>query len=342
MQRYGQPDPSCVYGLEQDDNGQWVRYDDVVSALAATSAPAEPSENKVGAMQYRGNTVSYMYGRAKAYGDEIMRCWFVLKDAGKHPGRTDDKLHEVLRKALATSAPSEPAEDIVAARIAMRTCEEAWQARGFSGQPSTDFIMGFGAGEAAAVQPAPAVPQCIGVRSASRILPTYFVQHPDGSYSEADPQPEAFVTWQCETPEVKYVPPGPLQWDEPPAVNVVRTAYEQLQREQPEAPAEPSEESLFEAAWHMAVAEAESKCAHQPSELKHCIASLIWRRARATPAAEVEERREPSYRALLEELRNGINTLAMLSPMYDRKEYAIRLKQKIADALATTKQEPRS
>jgi hypothetical protein len=41
-----------------------------------------------------------------------MRCWHVLKDAGKHPGRTDDKLHEVLRSALATPAPAaqQPAE----------------------------------------------------------------------------------------------------------------------------------------------------------------------------------------------------------------------------------------
>jgi hypothetical protein len=40
--------------------------------------------------------------------------------------------------------------------------------------------------------------------------------------------------------------------------------------------------------------------------------------------------------ALLEALRNGINNLATMSPMYDRKEYAIRLKQKITDWLATT------
>ena len=32
--------------------------------------------------------------------DELMRCWFVLKDAGLHPGRTDDALHEVLRRVL--------------------------------------------------------------------------------------------------------------------------------------------------------------------------------------------------------------------------------------------------
>ena len=32
--------------------------------------------------------------------EEIMRCWFVLKDAGLHPGRTDDVLHDVLRREL--------------------------------------------------------------------------------------------------------------------------------------------------------------------------------------------------------------------------------------------------
>lgn len=77
----------------------------LLRATPAPVAPAEPSVDDVGALQYRGNTVSYMYDRAKAYGDEIMRCWHVLKDAGKHPGRTDDKLHEVLRSALATPAP---------------------------------------------------------------------------------------------------------------------------------------------------------------------------------------------------------------------------------------------
>ena len=55
---------------------------------------------------YRGNTVSYVYDRAKAYGDEIMRVWFVLKDAGKHPGRTDDPLHEAVRAALGHQAVS--------------------------------------------------------------------------------------------------------------------------------------------------------------------------------------------------------------------------------------------
>lgn len=35
--------------------------------------------------------------------EEIMRCWFVLKEAGRHPGRTDDVLHEVIRRALAST-----------------------------------------------------------------------------------------------------------------------------------------------------------------------------------------------------------------------------------------------
>jgi hypothetical protein len=39
--------------------------------------------------------------------------------------------------------------------------------------------------------------------------------------------------------------------------------------------------------------------------------------------------------ALLKELRAGINNLASMSWMYDRKEYAIRLKQKITDYVAT-------
>jgi hypothetical protein len=43
MQRYGQPDPNCVYGLEQDDNGQWVRYEDALAALAAVAPSPAPA-----------------------------------------------------------------------------------------------------------------------------------------------------------------------------------------------------------------------------------------------------------------------------------------------------------
>lgn len=100
--------------------GMWERAD--IEGGETDCAPAAPpsAPEDVGAMEYRGNTVSYMYDRAKAYGDEIMRCWHVLKDAGRHPGRTDDVLHEVLRKALATSAPAEPLSDAELSDLMMR------------------------------------------------------------------------------------------------------------------------------------------------------------------------------------------------------------------------------
>lgn len=31
---------------------------------------------------------------------EIMRTWFVLKEFGAHPGRTDDRLSDCVRRAL--------------------------------------------------------------------------------------------------------------------------------------------------------------------------------------------------------------------------------------------------
>lgn len=88
----------------------------VCRACSASTSPAVPAaqpqqealaEHEIGALAYRGNTVSYMYDRAKVYGDEIMRCWYVLKDAGKHPGRTNVTLSDALRRALGIGAGQE-------------------------------------------------------------------------------------------------------------------------------------------------------------------------------------------------------------------------------------------
>ena len=35
--------------------------------------------------------------------DELLRTWFVLKEFGHHPGRTDDTLSECTRRALASN-----------------------------------------------------------------------------------------------------------------------------------------------------------------------------------------------------------------------------------------------
>jgi hypothetical protein len=41
---------------------------------------------------------------------ELMRTWFVLKDFGAHPGRTDDKLSDCVRAALSAPPPAQAAE----------------------------------------------------------------------------------------------------------------------------------------------------------------------------------------------------------------------------------------
>ena len=63
------------------------------------SKKSKLTDDEVGALTYQGNTVSYIKQRANAYGDEIMRCWGVLRDAGQ-TGR-GVKLHEVIRAILA-------------------------------------------------------------------------------------------------------------------------------------------------------------------------------------------------------------------------------------------------
>ncbi len=41
--------------------------------------------------------------RADTQREELLRAWFVLKEFGHHPGRTDDTLSECLRRALAAN-----------------------------------------------------------------------------------------------------------------------------------------------------------------------------------------------------------------------------------------------
>ena len=38
--------------------------------------------------------------RADTQREELLRAWFVLKEFGHHPGRTDDTLSECVRRAL--------------------------------------------------------------------------------------------------------------------------------------------------------------------------------------------------------------------------------------------------
>lgn len=112
----------------------------LVAAQPAASSPAaqEPQQPApdVGAMEYRGNTVSFMYDRAKVYGEEIMRVWYVLKEVGHHPGRTGDPLHEVVRRALSAASspapavqPTEAVAELVEALRKTKTCVLATEVR---------------------------------------------------------------------------------------------------------------------------------------------------------------------------------------------------------------------
>ena len=38
--------------------------------------------------------------RADTQREELLRTWFVLKEYGHHPGRTDDRLSDCVRRAL--------------------------------------------------------------------------------------------------------------------------------------------------------------------------------------------------------------------------------------------------
>lgn len=68
----------------------------LAEARAALQAERDLTEEQACTTYFRGNSVRHIKDKATAYGDEIMRCWFVLKKYGLHPGRTDDALHEVI------------------------------------------------------------------------------------------------------------------------------------------------------------------------------------------------------------------------------------------------------
>ena len=42
--------------------------------------------------------------RADTQREELLRTWFVLKEYGHHPGRTDDRLSDCVRRALWSDA----------------------------------------------------------------------------------------------------------------------------------------------------------------------------------------------------------------------------------------------
>jgi hypothetical protein len=48
--------------------------------------------------------------RADTQREELMRTWFVLKEFGHHPGRTDDRLSDCVRRALESPVSPRPYE----------------------------------------------------------------------------------------------------------------------------------------------------------------------------------------------------------------------------------------
>ena len=46
--------------------------------------------------------------RADTQREELLRTWFVLKEHGHHPGRTDDRLSDCVRRALGPNDGVEP------------------------------------------------------------------------------------------------------------------------------------------------------------------------------------------------------------------------------------------
>ena len=66
-----------------------------------------------------GDGYRRLHSACEGQKDELLRTWHVLHSYGKHPGRTDDKLHEVVRKAIAP-----PARD---AGLSEQQIERAWR-----------------------------------------------------------------------------------------------------------------------------------------------------------------------------------------------------------------------
>jgi hypothetical protein len=48
--------------------------------------------------------------RADTQREELMRTWFVLKELGHHPGRTDDRLSDCVRRGLESPVSPRPYE----------------------------------------------------------------------------------------------------------------------------------------------------------------------------------------------------------------------------------------
>lgn len=97
-----QPAAQAGPGVAFSKAGERFEYDasDEAQPAAQVGEREALTDDEVGALAYQGNSVSYIKQRATSYGDEIMKCWEVLRDAGQ-TGR-GIKLHKAIRAALAT------------------------------------------------------------------------------------------------------------------------------------------------------------------------------------------------------------------------------------------------
>lgn len=71
-------------------------------AAGHRQAPSQ-AESDVGAMEYRGNTVSYIYAKKDAYAQALDSAWQVLREFG-HNSDGSTPLNDMIRKALVASS----------------------------------------------------------------------------------------------------------------------------------------------------------------------------------------------------------------------------------------------
>lgn len=165
----------------------------------ATSAPSEPAP--------RG----WKLVPGVLTDDMLHETWRGLAGASDHA-----TIREAYRRMLAAAPQPAPAVPAAAEPVGWRRWAIA------HGHPNGGFWTFYDERKWPDCEPlytASSAAQLVGVRSTSRMLPTYFVQHPDGSYTPADPQPEPMVMF-TDPPVVGYTPPGPLQWEEDDAPTI--------------------------------------------------------------------------------------------------------------------------
>ena len=66
------------------------------------------AETRLLLAEYWKREAQHFAALSRQQGDELLRTWFVLKKYGHHPGRTDDRLSDCVRRALGPNVGIEP------------------------------------------------------------------------------------------------------------------------------------------------------------------------------------------------------------------------------------------